>query len=179
MKKIRVPEEIAKLKAVKAGEEVLLSGTIYTARDQAHKRLVELIGLDVRLPFDLSTAVIYYCGPAGTPPGMAIGSCGPTTSRRMDPFTPLLLSRGLKAMIGKGGRSEEVRKAIKRAGAAYFSAFAGCGALCAGHVISKQLCAFPELGPEAVYRLEVVDFPLTCMIDSAGRAMRNEVPASR
>jgi fumarate hydratase subunit beta len=169
MIKITIPEEIAKLKALKAGEEVLLSGTIYTARDQAHKRLAELIARKRRLPFDLSKSVIYYCGPAATPPGRVIGSCGPTTSRRMDDYTPLLLAHGLKAMIGKGGRGTEVREAIRRHRSVYFVTFAGCGALLAGYVAAKKLCAFGDLGPEAVYRLEVKDFPLIVAIDSKGR----------
>ena len=157
-------------KDLKAGDHVLFTGTLYTARDQAHARLAALIKAGKKLPFDLANAVIYYCGPTGMPRGRVIGSCGPTTSRRMDPFTPLLLEHGLKAMIGKGGRSPEVRAAIRRHKAVYFVTYAGCGALLAGYVVSKKLCAFPELGPEAVYRLEVVDFPLITAIDPRGKA---------
>jgi fumarate hydratase subunit beta len=171
MIKITIPGEIEKLKSVKAGDEVLLSGTVYTARDQAHKRLAEIVARKGKLPFDLTRAVIYYCGPAGTPPGKVIGSCGPTTSRRMDSFTPVLLSAGLKAMIGKGGRGKEVAAAIRRNRAVYFSAFAGCGALCAEYVVSKKTCAFADLGPEAVYKLEVKDFPLIAVIDSKGESI--------
>lgn len=156
---------------LRAGDEILFTGTIYTARDQAHARLAALIKAGRKLPFELAGAVIYYCGPAGTPPGRVIGSCGPTTSRRMDGFTPLLLSRGLAATIGKGGRSPEVRAAIRRHKAVYFVTYAGCGALLAGNVVSKKACAFPELGPEAVYRLEVVDFPLIVAIDARGKAI--------
>lgn len=168
MIRIKIPEEIDALRRLKAGDEVLLSGVIYTARDQAHKRLAEIIERKGALPFDLAHSVIYYCGPAGTPPGRVIGSCGPTTSRRMDAFTPLLLSRGLKAMIGKGGRSPQVRDAVRRHRAVYFTTFAGCGALLAGYVTAKKLCAFGDLGPEAIYRLEIRDFPVITAIDSSG-----------
>jgi fumarate hydratase subunit beta len=150
MIRIRVPEEIGRLAQLKAGDDVLLSGVIYTARDQAHKRLAEIIARKGRLPVELEKAVIYYCGPAGTPPGRVIGSCGPTTSRRMDPFTPLLVSKGLKAMIGKGGRSPEVRDAIRRHKASYFVTFAGCGAhveqVLAG-VPKEQRCRCREAPP--------------------------------
>lgn len=171
MKTIRFPAEADNLKSLKAGDEILLSGTVYTARDQAHKRLAELIGRGEKLPFELATAAIYYCGPTGTPKGRVIGSCGPTTSRRMDPFTPLLVSKGLKAMIGKGSRSEQVREAVRRGKAVYFVAYAGCGALLSRYVVSKRLCAFADLGPEAVFRLEVKDLPLIVAIDSRGRTI--------
>jgi fumarate hydratase subunit beta len=174
MLRVTVPEYLDTLKTLKAGDEVLLSGIIYTARDQAHKRLAEIIARKGKLPFDLAQSVVYYCGPTDTPPGRIIGSCGPTTSRRMDEFTPLLLSRGLKAMIGKGGRGSRVREAIRRHRAVYFTAFAGCGALCSRYVVSKKLCAFKDLGPEAVFRLQVKDFPLITAIDSAGRGIRAE-----
>jgi fumarate hydratase subunit beta len=174
MIKITVPEYLDALKKLKAGDEVALSGIMYTARDQAHKRLAEIIRRNGTLPFDLAESVIYYCGPTGTPPGSITGSCGPTTSRRMDEFTPLLLSRGMKAMIGKGGRSLPIVKAIRQHKAVYFAAFAGCGALCAGYVVRKKLCAFPDLGPEAIYEIEVKDFPLIAAIDSAGRCLRQE-----
>ena len=171
MIRISVPEELEKLKALRVGDEVLLSGVIYTARDQAHQRLCDAVRGRKKLPFDLSAAVIYYCGPAGTPRGKVIGSCGPTTSRRMDAFTPLLLSQGVRAVIGKGGRSAEVAAALKKFRAVYLLAPAGCGALCAQFVRSKKLRAFPDLGPEAVYELKVSDFPLVVGIDSKGASL--------
>lgn len=171
MVKINVPQDLDKLLKLKAGDEVSLSGTVYTARDQAHKRLSALLEQGRKLPFDLDSAVIYYCGPAGTPRGRVIGSCGPTTSRRMDGFTPRLVKAGLKAMIGKGGRSPEVNAALARHRAVYLVAFAGCGALIAGHVVSRKTVAFPELGPEAVLRLEVKDLPLVVGTDSRGRTI--------
>jgi len=154
---------------LKAGEEVLLTGTIFTARDQAHARLTRLISSGKRLPFELKGQVIYYCGPTETPSGKVIGSCGPTTSRRMDGFTPLLLSAGLKAMIGKGNRSDEVVAAIKRYKAVYFVVYAGCGALISQYIKRKSTVAFKELGPEAVCRLEVKDLPAIVAIDPSGK----------
>jgi fumarate hydratase subunit beta len=154
---------------LKAGDEVLLTGDIYTARDQAHKRLVELIEKGKKLPFDLKGQVIYYCGPTKTPPSKVIGSCGPTTSARMDKLTGPLLAAGLKAMIGKGRRSEEVRRLIKKYKAVYFLATGGAGAYLAKRVISVKLVSFKELGPEAIYRMRVKDFPLIVGIDPDGR----------
>jgi len=158
-------------KKLKAGEEILFSGVLYTARDQAHKRLVEAIKSGRKLPIDLKNAIIYYCGPTKTPKGMVIGSCGPTTSSRMDCFTPTLLKAGVKAMIGKGARSREVAGAIKKYKAIYFLAYAGLGALISKYVKSNKLAAYPELGPEAIYRLEVVDLPLIVGIDSRGSSI--------
>lgn len=174
MRHITVSDDLRSLKTLKAGEEVSLTGVIYTARDQAHARLAKIIASGGKLPFNLAGAIIYYCGPTETPAGSVIGSCGPTTSRRMDPFTPLLLDHGLTAMIGKGGRSPQVVASIRRHKAVYFVTYAGCGALLAGRVISKKLCAFPELGPEAVYRLEVKDFPLVTAIDGSGRLITKD-----
>lgn len=156
------------LSSLKAGDEVLLSGEIFTARDQAHKRLVELINKGARLPLDLKGAFIYYCGPTQTPPGRVIGSCGPTTSARMDKLTEPLLKSGLAAMIGKGRRSEEVRRLIKKHKTVYFLAVGGAGAFLARRVVSKKPVCFKELGPEAVYKLRVKDFPLIVGIDSRG-----------
>ena len=171
MIEIDVQKDFGKLKSLKAGDAVALSGVIYTARDQAHKRICESITLRKHLPFDLRGAAIYYCGPTGTPPLKIIGACGPTTSRRMDPFTPFLLKNGVRILIGKGGRSPETAAAIKSAGAVYLLAPAGCGALAAQYVRSKRLRAFPDLGPEAVYELKVSGFPLVVGIDSAGRSI--------
>jgi fumarate hydratase subunit beta len=121
------------------------------------------------LPFDLKGQIIYYCGPTPPPKGKIIGSCGPTTSSRMDDFTPALLEAGLKGMIGKGSRSPRVIRAIKKHRAVYFLAYAGCGALLSKYIKGKKLVAYPELGPEAIYRLEVKDFPLIVAVDSKGR----------
>jgi fumarate hydratase subunit beta len=168
MRKIKIPLKTEDIRSLKAGDEVLLSGTIYTARDQAHKRMVEAIKKRKRLSIDFKSVVIYYCGPIGMPSRKAIGSCGPTTSSRMDKFTPLLLKNGLKGMIGKGDRSKDVIAAIKKYRAVYFLTFAGCGALLAKYVKRKKIIAYPDLDPEAIYELEVVDFPVIVGIDSKG-----------
>jgi len=168
MKKIKTPLNKEQVEKLKVGEEVLLSGMIYTARDQAHKRLVEAIAKNKKTPIDLRGQIIYYCGPTKTPKGKVIGSCGPTTSSRMDDFTPLLLKAGLKGMIGKGSRSPEVIRAIKKYRAVYFSAYAGCGALLTKYVKKAKPVAYKDLGPEAIYKLEVVGFPLIVAIDSGG-----------
>jgi fumarate hydratase subunit beta len=168
MKRISTPLDLNLIKSLRAGQELLLSGIVYTARDQAHKRLVEAIKADKGLPIELKSAVIYYCGPTQTPKGRPIGSCGPTTSSRMDVFTPLMLAKGLKAMIGKGGRSKEVKAAIKKHKGVYFVTYAGCGALLARHVQRARVVAYSDLGPEAILRLEVKDFPLIVAIDANG-----------
>jgi len=160
--------QIAKLKV---GNKVLLSGVIYTARDQAHKRLVDSIKQKKRLPIDLNGQVIYYCGPTLRPKGRIIGSCGPTTSSRMDEFSPTLLKRGLRAMIGKGRRSSSVVAAIKEYHAVYFLTYAGCGALLSQYVKGCRIVAYRELGPEAIYRLEVEEFPLIVGIDIRGKSI--------
>jgi len=157
-----------KLNSLKAGQQIFFSGTIYTARDQAHKRMVEAIKTGKRLPFELKGAIIYYCGPTQTPKGKVIGSCGPTTSSRMDEFTPLLLVKGLSGMIGKGGRSKEVREAIKKHKGVYFITYAGCGALLSKYVKQAKTIAYRDLGPEAIVKLEVKDFPLIVAIDAKG-----------
>jgi fumarate hydratase subunit beta len=168
MKKISTPLTDVQTDLLKAGDAVLLSGTLYTGRDQAHERWTEALRSGKRLPLDLRGQVIYYCGPTRTPRGKVIGSCGPTTSRRMDPFTPILLKAGVKGMIGKGRRCPAVREAIRKYRAVYFLAFSGCGALISKYVRKASPVAFKELGPEAVYRLEVKDFPLIVGIDSRG-----------
>ena len=168
MKKITTPLDEKTIRALKAGDEVLLSGTIYTARDQAHVRLCEIIKNGDNLPVDLKGQAIYYCGP--TPPGKrVIGACGPTTSGRMDPFTPVLLERGVKALIGKGRRSPEVAKALKRFRGVYLLAPGGAGAFLSEKVKSCRLIAFEDLGPEAIYELVVEDFPLVVGIDASGK----------
>ena len=160
---------------LKAGKEILFSGVIYTGRDQAHKRLIELIKRKKKLPLDLENQIIYYCGPTATPKGKVIGSCGPTTSSRMDEFVGPLLKKGLLAMVGKGRRSSKVRSLIKKYKGVYFIAPAGCGAFLAKNVISKKRVCFKELGPEAIHRLEVKDFPLIVAIDSRGRSIYKDL----
>ena len=149
----------------------MLTGTLYTARDQAHKRMAGAIKKGAGLPFELENAVIYYCGPTQRPKGRVIGSCGPTTSLRMDAFTPLLLAKGLKVMIGKGSRSKEVKAAIKKYRGIYFVTYAGCGALLARCVKKARVVAYGDLGPEAILKLEVEDFPLIVAIDANGRSI--------
>ncbi len=153
---------------IAVGDRVLLSGTIYTARDAAHKRLFALLDAGEPLPFPLEGSIIYYAGPTPGKNGMAVGACGPTTASRMDKFAPRLLDLGLTAMIGKGERSPEVVDAICRNGALYLCAVGGAGALIAKHILSAQEIAFPDLGCESIKRLEVKDLPLTAAIDCKG-----------
>ncbi|MDD5437278.1 MAG: Fe-S-containing hydro-lyase [Candidatus Omnitrophica bacterium] len=167
-KKIRTPLAKETIAALKAGDDVLLSGVVFTARDAAHKRLHDLIAKGKPVPLNLKDACIYYAGPTSPRPGRAIGSCGPTTSSRMDPFTPELLRLGLSGMIGKGERSPEVKNAIKKHKAVYLLAVGGIGALLSTKVKSAKAILFKDLGPEAVYKLEVVDFPLIVGIDPEG-----------
>lgn len=153
---------------LRAGDKVLLSGYIYTARDAAHKRFEAMLGKGEKLPVDIDGAVIYYAGPTPAPEGKPIGSCGPTTSGRMDRFAPGLLDLGLCAMIGKGERNAEVREAVIRNGAAYFCAIGGAGALAASCVKSCEVVAFEDLGCESVKRLLVEKFPVTVANDCRG-----------
>ncbi len=157
-----------KVGEITAGDRVILSGTVYTARDAAHKRFFELLEADKPLPFDIDGAAIYYAGPTPTPEGLSIGSCGPTTSSRMDSYSPTLLDMGLCCMIGKGQRSPEVCEAIKRNGAVYLCAIGGAGALASACITSCQVIAFEELGCESVKKLTFNSFPLICAIDSKG-----------
>ncbi|TRZ47767.1 TRZ/ATZ family protein [bacterium] len=166
---MKLPSDKDKLRQLRPADKFFYSGKIYTARDQAHKRLAEAIKKGKKLPIDLKGAVIYYCGPTATPKGKVIGSCGPTTSSRMDEFTPILLKAGLIGMIGKGARSKEVARAIKKYKAVYFLTYAGCGALLSKCVKKKKLAAYKDLGPEAIYKLEVKDFPLIVGIDAKGK----------
>ena len=168
MIKIESPFNKEKLSALKAGDRVMLSGIIYTARDQAHKRLVELLAGGEALPFNLTDSGIYYVGPSPAHPGHVIGSAGPTTSYRMDAYAPALMDHGLKVMIGKGPRSESVISAIKRNGAVYFAAVGGAGALMSKSIIASEMIAFDDLGTEAVRKLTVSDMPLIVAIDSKG-----------
>jgi len=168
LKRIKTPLDEKTIRELKAGEKVFLSGYIYTARDAAHKRFIDTINEGKELPIDIKNQVIYYCGPSPAPPGKPIGSCGPTTSSRMDAYAPKLLSLGLKGMIGKGKRSQAVKDAIKQYQGVYFGATGGAGALLSKAVISSTIIAYEELGPEAVVRLEVKDMPLFVINDIYG-----------
>ncbi len=152
----------------KAGDVVSISGVVYAARDAAHKRLVELLEKGEKLPFDIEGQVIYYVGPCPAKPGEIIGSAGPTTSGRMDAYAPKLIEMGLKGMIGKGARNAEVINSMMKYGAVYFGATGGVGALIAKSIVSNEVIAFPELGPEALRKLVVKDFPAIVIIDSYG-----------
>ncbi len=154
-----------------AGDRVLLSGVVYTSRDAAHKRIFELLDGEKELPYSLDGACIYYCGPTPTPMGLPIGSCGPTTSGRMDPYTPRLLNLGLSAMIGKGVRSKEVNDAIVRNKAVYFCAVGGAGALAAQCVDSCEVIGFDDLGCESVKRIVLRDFPVVVATDCHGETL--------
>ena len=156
---------------INCGDEVLLSGTVYTARDAAHKKIVQLIKNGEKRPFEISGASIYYAGPTPEREGQICGSFGPTTSSRMDTYTPMLLENGLICMIGKGPRSKEVTDAIIRYGAIYLCAIGGAGALASKCITSMEVIAFPELGCESVKKLNFCDFPLICGIDSKGKSI--------
>lgn len=162
------------VESLHAGDRVMLSGTVYTARDAAHHRLVALLNEGQPLPFPVAGQVLYYVGPTPPRPGAAIGSAGPTTSGRMDPHTPALLAAGIKGMIGKGGRSAEVREAMIRHKAVYFAATGGAGALLARRILSAEVVAWEDLGPEAVRRLVVEDFPLVVINDVFGNDLYEE-----
>ena len=166
--KIKAPMTREEAKGLKAGDSCLLSGVIYTARDAAHKRLCELVAQGAELPIDLKDSVIYFVGPTPARPGQVIGSAGPTTSYRMDAYSPTLLALGQTGMIGKGKRGPEVVEAMKRYGAVYFGAIGGCGALLGQCVKSSELVAYEDLGAEAIRRLEVENFPVIVVIDSEG-----------
>ena len=168
MIELTIDELKTAVESLKAGDRVLLSGTVYTARDAAHKRIFELLDRGEALPFDINGAVIYYTGPTPAQNGRPVGSCGPTTSIRMDKFTPRLLDLGLLGIIGKGERGQAVCDALLRNGAVYFCAVGGAGALMASHVISAEEIAFFDLGCESVKRLVVDRLPLTVCIDSRG-----------
>ena len=160
MKNLTTPLSDKVISDLRAGDEVLLSGTVYTARDAAHRRLVELINQGAPLPFSLEGQIIYYVGPTPAPPGKVIGAAGPTTSSRLDAYTPTLLKAGLKGMIGKGKRGKNVIDAIKEYRAIYFVASGGAGALLSKYIYEVKLIAYPELGPEAIYKFKVKDLPL-------------------
>ena len=167
-RKIHTPLTREEARTLRAGESCLLSGVIYTARDAAHKRLCERLDRGEELPMDVRDAVIYFVGPTPARPGQAIGSAGPTTSYRMDAYSPKLIRAGLTGMIGKGKRGDEVVAAMKECGAVYFGAIGGCGALLSRCIRKAEVIAYDDLGAEAVRRLEVEDFPVVVVIDSEG-----------
>jgi len=162
------------LEKLKVGEKVLISGTIYTGRDAAHKRLNELISHGKQLPFDISGQIIYYVGPTPPRPGAVIGSAGPTTSYRMDPYTPMLLEKGLKGMIGKGARNDDVVAAMKKYKAVYFAATGGAAALISKTIQKAEVVAYEDLGTEAIRKLEVLDFPAILVNDIYGNDLYQE-----
>lgn len=166
--RINEPFTKEKMKNLKAGDSVLLTGTIYTARDAAHKRLIESLERGEALPFAIEDSIIYYVGPTPAKEGLPIGSAGPTTSYRMDAYAPKLLDLGQVAMIGKGQRNEAVKNAVVRNGSVYFAAIGGAAALIAGSIKSAEVIAFEDLGAEAVRKLYVEDFPVTVVLDTAG-----------
>lgn len=168
MERIASPIDAAVVERLKAGDQVLISGVVYVGRDAAHKRMVEALDRGQELPFDIRGQTIYYMGPSPTKPGQVIGSAGPTTSGRMDAYTPRLLATGLRAMIGKGLRNEAVKDAVRQYKAVYFAATGGAAALIAKTIARSEVVAYEELGPEALLRLEVKDFPAVVINDCQG-----------
>jgi fumarate hydratase subunit beta len=173
-KKVTLPLTDEVLKDLKTGDNLLLTGVIYTARDAAHKRIVEALDQGMPLPFDIKGATIYYMGPTPARPGIIIGSAGPTTSGRMDAYAPSLIAEGLKGMIGKGSRSSVVKDAMVRYKAVYLGAIGGAGALISRSIKKADVIAYEELGAEALYRLEVEDFPVTVINDIYGGDLYEE-----
>jgi len=168
MKTIRAPLSAEDVRKLQVGDEVLVQGVVYAARDAAHRRMVETLQQGEALPFDIDGQIIYYVGPCPAPPGRVIGSAGPTTSGRMDSYAPLLIEKGLKVMIGKGQRDQGVIVAMQKYGAVYLAAVGGAGAYLAKRIVSAELVAYPELGPEALRKLEFRDFPCIVAIDARG-----------
>ncbi|MDR2437011.1 MAG: FumA C-terminus/TtdB family hydratase beta subunit [Endomicrobium sp.] len=163
------------MKDIKIRQEILLSGIIYTARDAAHKRIIDILDTGGKVPIDLKNSAIYYCGPTPAEPGKIVGSCGPTTSSRMDFYTPRILEEGVKVLIGKGSRCESVIKALKENNALYLVATGGIGAFISKAVKKAELLAFEGLGPEAIYKFEVEDMPLVVAIDTFGNSIFNQI----
>lgn len=174
VKTINLPLTEEVIKGLRAGDSLLLFGLMYTARDAAHKRMVEALERGEPLPFDIIGQTIYYVGPSPTPSGYVIGSAGPTTSTRLDGYTPRLLAAGLRGMIGKGSRSSEVKEAMKRHKAVYLAAIGGTGALLSQCIIKSEVVAYADLGPEAILRLQVKDFPVTVINDIYGGDLYEE-----
>jgi fumarate hydratase subunit beta len=173
-KKVSLPLTKEVIEGLKTGDSVLLSGELYVARDAAHRRMFDSLEHDEPLPFDIKGQTIYYMGPSPAPPGKAIGAAGPTTSARMDPYTPRLLASGLKGIIGKGGRSTEVREALKKYKAVYFAAVGGAGALLSKTIVKSEIFAYADLSPEAVLRIQVKDFPAIVINDIYGGDLYEE-----
>lgn len=171
--KIQAPLNEQVVRSLRAGDQVQISGVVYSARDQAHKRLCELMDAGGELPIALEGAVIYYVGPTPAGQGRPIGAAGPTTSSRMDPFSPRLIAAGLKGMIGKGYRGDEVRTALKEHGAVHFAATGGAGALLSDHIVECEVVAYEDLGTEAIRRLVLDDFPAVVAYDSHGGSVYN------
>jgi len=169
---IKTPINDKVIESLKLGDEVYISGTIYTARDAAHKNMVDAIENNEMVPFDFEGQVIYYVGPTPAKPGQAIGACGPTSSYRMDKYSPTLMERGLKVMIGKGERSNELADEIRKNKAVYLMAIGGLGALLSKTVVKNEAIAYPELGAEAIRKLTVVNFPAIVAIDSEGNTLK-------
>ena len=176
--RIQLPLTQAQARTLKVGDTVLLSGTIYTGRDAAHKRLCQLLDEGKPLPVDLKDQVIYYVGPAPASPGHAVGSAGPTTSYRMDAYAPRLIALGLSGMIGKGKRSQEVIDAMKQYGAVYFGAVGGAAALVSRSITHSEVVCYEDLGSEAIHRFEIKDFPVVVLIDSEGNNLYQIGPAA-
>ncbi|OHB55822.1 MAG: fumarate hydratase [Planctomycetes bacterium RBG_13_44_8b] len=174
MKKVTTPLTDKIVRSLRAGDEVAISGVVYTARDAAHKRLCQLIEQGRELPIPIKGSVIYFVGPTPAPPGKVIGSAGPTTSARMDKFSPILLAAGLKGMLGKGYRSDAVRNALKKYRAVHFAALGGAGALLSKYIVSAQVAAYEDLGTEAIRKLEFKDFPAIVAYDCFGESVFKE-----
>lgn len=177
VKRLHAPLTEADVRQLRAGEEVVIDGTVYTARDMAHNRLCQAIDRGESLPIELKGAIIYFVGPTPARPGRVIGAAGPTTSARMDPFSPKLIAQGLRAMIGKGYRNDEVRRALQQYGAVHLSTLGGAGALLSRHIIRAEVVAYEDLGTEAIRRLEVVDFPAVVAYDAAGGSVYDDIKA--
>ncbi len=176
MRRLQLPLSLEDVQSLQAGEQVLLSGELFTARDAAHQRLCQLIERGEELPCDFNGAGVYYVGPTPAAPGRAVGSAGPTTSTRMDKYAPMLIERGLRAMIGKGNRSDKVIEAMQRCGCVYFAAIGGAGALLAQRIKELEVIAWEELGCEALRRIRVEDFPVIVAIDVHGHNLYVEGP---
>ncbi len=171
IRKLQPPLTEDEVRLLKAGDQVVITGTVYTARDIAHKRLCESIDAGHELPFELEGAIIYFMGPTPARPGRVIGAAGPTTSSRMDTFSPKLIAKGLRAMIGKGYRGDEVIEALKEYGAVHLATIGGAGALLSKHIVAAEVVAYGDLGAEAIRKLQVVDFPAIVAYDTYGQSV--------
>ena len=173
---LNIPLTDDEIKLLRSGDMLYLTGTIYTARDAAHKRMYETLQAGGELPYDIEGSFVYYLGPTPARPGQVIGSAGPTTSSRMDKYTPLLLEKGLKGMIGKGKRSPEVLKAIQENGAVYCAAIGGLGALLSKRIVESEVIAYDDLGTEAIRKMKVEDLPVVVIIDTEGNNLYETAP---